>query len=124
MADSDFRLDTRPLERAMDLAESWSGSTPAFLVIRTAQRITSKVQDYTPFTSQGTIDTELEVVFAPGKTPTGRMSKQKKNAVPMFGTEKDAGSEKSLAYLIQLARMAPGSKYNALTNNRWRLPAG
>lgn len=124
MADLDMKLDMGSLDRAMHMAESWSASTPGFLAIRTAQRIVSKVQDYTPFTSQGTIDTELEVVFAPGKTPTGRLSKQSKNATALFGTQQDAGGEKSLAYLIQLARMAPGSKYNATTNNRWRLPAG
>jgi hypothetical protein len=124
MAGIELKLDTSSLDRAMDLAESWSESTPAFLVIRTAQRITSKLKEYTPFVSQETIDTELEVVFAPGKTPTGRLSKQKKYTVPMFGAEQDAGSGRSLAYMIQLARMAPGSEYNRLTNNRWRLPAG
>src|ERR1017187_8433906 len=104
MADMDLRLETAGLERAMDMAEEWSNSTPAFLVTRTAQRIVKKTIAYTPCVSQGTIDTELAVTYSPGKTPTGRLSKQKKNRVLSFG----AGDPDvvPLAYLIQLERMA------------------
>ena len=125
MADMDLRLETAGLERAMDMAEEWSNSTPAFLVTRTAQRIVKKTIAYTPCVSQGTIDTELAVTYSPGKTPTGRLSKQKKNRVLSFGMESNTERfDQPLAILIQLARMAPGSNYNALTNNLWRLPAG
>ena len=125
MADMDFRLETAPLERAMDMAEEWSESSPSFLAARTAQRIASKAAKYTPFVTQETIDTELAVTYSPGKTPTGRLSKQKKNRVLKFGfAENEDRFDEPLAYLIQLARMAPGSNYNATTNNRWRLPAG
>ena len=125
MADIDLQLDMGPMNRAMHLAESWSESTPIFLAVRTAQRIVTKANEYTPAVSVGQIDSELDVAYFPGKTPkTGKPSKQAKNAIPLFGNEQDAGSERSLAFLIQLARMAPGSNYNALTSNRWRLPAG
>ena len=107
MADIDLQLDMGPLNRAMHLAESWSESTPIFLAVRTAQRIVTKATEYTPAVSVGQIDSELDVAYFPGKTPkTGKLSKQSKNAIPLFGNEQDAGSERSLAFLIQLARMA------------------
>ena len=130
----DFQLDTKPLDSAIDLAKTWSGSTAQFLVLRTAQRIVSKARRYTPFVAVGTIDAELDVAYAPGKTPTGKLSKQAKNArfLPGMATTKGSkwtqwreetfGEKMPLAYMIQLARMKPGSNYNQLTNNRWRLP--
>jgi hypothetical protein len=125
MADMDFHLDTTALDRAMDLANEWSSSAPAYLVARTAQRIVSKTIKYTPSVSVGTIDAELDVAYAPGKTPGGKLSRQVSKARLLPG--KDQNTERQdepLAYLIQLARMAPGSNYNRLTNNRWRLPGG
>jgi hypothetical protein len=85
----------------------------------------SKAIKYTPFVSVGTIDTELDVVYAPGKTPTGKLSRAKKNARLLPGKAQNKyRHDEPLAYLIQLARMKPGSNYNKLTNNRWRLPGG
>ena len=121
----DFRLDTQALDRAMDMAEEWSASAPSFLAARAAQRIVTKTIQYTPFVTMGEVDTELDVAYAPGKTPTGKLSKQASKARLLPGkAENTQRQDEPLAYLIQLARMKPGSNYNTITNNRWRLPGG
>lgn len=109
----------------MDMAEEWSGSAPNFLAARTAQRIVSKTIEYTPFVSVATIDTELDIAYAPGKTPGGKLSRQASKARLLPGKAPNKyRHDEPLAYLIQLARMKAGSNYNNITNNRWRLPGG
>ena len=125
MADVEFKLDLTSLNRAMALAENWSNSFPSFLVARTAQRIVRKTRKYTPFVTVDEIDEELDVAYAPGKTRKGKLSVAKKHRIPIPGMASNLyRHDEPLAYLIQLARMSPGSVYNIRTHNRWMLPGG
>lgn len=129
---ADFNLDTSKLSAAIRERVRYKGRTEAQIVNHVAFSVALKALQYTPFVPVSRIDAELNVEFVPGVTPSGKVSRAKKNMVAVSRSGQgwmSAARNKSvpLAALIvnsSVVRPAVGSspsakRYNFIKNFRY-----
>lgn len=109
-------VDTTSLNRALFLAARTSTRDFRNIIDSTGFFIAVKAQLYTPAVDQETINSELDVTTFPAILESGKRStaKNKQNSSIMLPVGRG-----SLAEMIVVARMHPGSKYSMMTDNRW-----
>lgn len=107
-------FDYSQLTAAIEQASRYTKQTMAKVINTTAYFVSKDAKENTPFVPIARIDSELGISFKAGLTPTGKISKSKRNRVAVIPDE-------SLAEKIIIARANPNSNYNRRTNNRWAI---
>ncbi len=123
------KMNTTNLTRGIAIARKYSKRAPAVAVNTAAFFIARQARVDTPVTSIGRIDNELGVIATPilstrGKRAglplrSGRKSIAANLAVTAGG---GAFAAVPLTWLLISARAKPGSNFNKLTADRWKLP--
>jgi hypothetical protein len=110
-------IDASGLNAAIAAAQVYSKRTPAVAVNTAAYVVAKFAWSKMPVTNIGRIDSELGVIVTP-IVPTMGVRKGSTNITMSWGIRGES-SPRSLAMMIAIARMHPGSKYSQLTGNYW-----
>jgi hypothetical protein len=115
-------IDMTGFNRGFALASQFTRKTPAEACNYAGKEIAFGAYQNTNVVLPQVVDSELAVISMPVIGVRGKPLKNRKNFFGKVGTSA-ASSEVPLAVLIIAARSRPGSRYNALTNNRYALPS-
>ena len=122
MFDTSVTIDTSGLNRALDLAQKWTRSTPAKACNYAGRQVAFEAQKMTPKVTVPTIDTELAIIKPP---VIGKRGKPLKKKMFMAQPGGDARNMQGipLAILVIQARANLMSNYNFRTNARYAGPS-
>jgi hypothetical protein len=91
---------------------------PSYLVNKACREIARRAEAAMPVVLPAQMDAELDVTYSPAILKSGERSSAKNRQREVMHIPLDA---KSLAMMIVVARLWPGSKYNIRTGNVWQL---
>lgn len=113
--DLQFSISTAELEAQIPRIMSFGRRTLREQCVTSAALICLDAQELTPAVDLATIDSDMEVIAYPEILKNGKASRDKKKQ----RAELAFAVDKSVAEMIVVARMHPGSRYSMLTGNRW-----
>ncbi len=114
------KIDTTQLSEAIRISSQYTKRTLPQVINTAAYWVAFNTKEAMPYVKVERIDADFGVIYSPGLTPKGKISKNKKNKVINFTEQPDRRATR--AELIIFASMHPGSRYNQRTNSRWYRP--
>lgn len=111
-------VSTAELEAQIPRIVAFGRRTLRQQCVTSAALICLDAQELTPATDLATIDADMEVIAFPEILKSGRPSTNKRKQ----RFELAFAANRSLAEMIVVSRMHPGSKYSMETGNRWPVP--
>jgi hypothetical protein len=116
-------VDTSSLNDALNEAQKWSHRTREKCVVTAAVAVCDRAYELTPAETVAKIDLDLGTIITvkTGKLGQSLSAKYSKNVIKAGGRmgDKETVQNVPLAVLIIAAQAKPGSRYNALTGNRF-----